>query len=86
MRLGGAELREMLPQRAGTSPLRARSAIASTFLAGLELVRQDQVSMRQECVVGPIHELTGLLLEVRVESAERPSEPPTILNGGNSIL
>ncbi|MBR0664363.1 segregation/condensation protein A [Roseomonas hellenica] len=50
----GAELRELAPRRAGASPLRARSAIASTFLAGLELARQDQVGMRQACAFGPI--------------------------------
>lgn len=50
----GAELLELVPRRPGGSPLRARSAIASTFLAGLELARQDQVSMRQECAFGPM--------------------------------
>jgi segregation and condensation protein A len=50
----GAELRELVPRQAGASPLRARSAIASTFLAGLELARLEEVDLHQERSLGPI--------------------------------
>lgn len=36
------------------SPLRRRSAVASTFLAGLELARQEEATLRQDQAFGPI--------------------------------
>ena len=35
--------------------LRLRSAVASTFAAGLEMTRQGKASLRQERVFGPIY-------------------------------
>jgi segregation and condensation protein A len=50
----GAELQEFVPPDGSVSPLRARSGVASTFLAGLELTKQGLADMRQERPFGLI--------------------------------
>ena len=54
----GGELARLLPPpapAAAASPLRARSALASTFVAGLELTKQHAIRMTQDQAFGPIH-------------------------------
>jgi segregation and condensation protein A len=51
---GGALWSLGLGRDAPASPLRRRSAVASTFLAGLELARQEEVTLRQDRAFGPI--------------------------------
>lgn len=52
------DLERRAAARPGTAPHRAvlgRSAVASTFAAGLELARQGQLALAQKEVFGPIH-------------------------------
>jgi segregation and condensation protein A len=54
----GGELALFLPPHEGSekqSPLRARSALASTFLAGLEMAREETLLMAQAEAFGNIH-------------------------------
>lgn len=51
---GWISLRSFLPEQL-TDKLRQRSAVASTFTAGLELVKQGQAEIRQEGLFGAIY-------------------------------
>ncbi|WP_424140678.1 segregation/condensation protein A [Roseomonas chloroacetimidivorans] len=52
----GGELWKLgLPQLAAAAPVRRRSAAASTFLAGLELARQEEVILHQDHPFGQIN-------------------------------
>ena len=53
---GGGELWSLgLPRLSEATPVRRRSAAASTFLAGLELARQEEVTLHQDHAFGPIN-------------------------------
>ena len=47
------ELRTFLP--AGAQPLLRKSALASSFVAALELARMGKAEIRQEAIFGPLH-------------------------------
>ena len=47
------ELRDFLPPHA--EPQLRRSALASSFVAALELARQGKAELRQDSVFGPLH-------------------------------
>jgi segregation and condensation protein A len=51
------ELREFLPARDGewTEPRLRRSALASSFVAALELAKQGRAQLRQDVTFGPLH-------------------------------
>ena len=51
------ELREFLPARDGewTEPRLRRSALASSFVAALELAKQGRAHLRQDVTFGPLH-------------------------------
>ncbi|MHB0728266.1 segregation and condensation protein A [Roseomonas mucosa] len=52
----GGELWKLgLPQPSAAAPVRRRSAAASTFLAGLELARQEEVTLHQDHAFGQIN-------------------------------
>jgi segregation and condensation protein A len=51
---GWINLRSFLPEQL-TDKLRSRSAVASTFTAGLELVKQGQAEIRQDGLFGAIY-------------------------------
>jgi segregation and condensation protein A len=51
---GWVNLRSFLPEQL-TDKLRSRSAVASTFTAGLELVKQGQAEIRQDGLFGAIY-------------------------------
>jgi segregation and condensation protein A len=53
LRLEWMDLRDFLP--AGAEPRLRRSALASSFVAALELARLGKAEMRQEEVFGPLH-------------------------------
>ncbi len=53
VKLDWMELRDFLP--VGADPRLERSALASSFLAALELARLGKAEIRQEDVFGPIH-------------------------------
>src|SRR5690606_4098256 len=53
VRLDWMELREFLP--ANSDPRLERSALASSFVAALELARQGKAEIRQQDVFGPLH-------------------------------
>ena len=53
MRLDWMELRDFLPPQA--EPRLRRSALASSFVAALELARRGRAELRQEEVFGPLH-------------------------------
>jgi len=53
LRLDWMELRDFLP--ANADPLLQRSALASSFVAALELARLGKAELRQEDVFGPLH-------------------------------
>jgi segregation and condensation protein A len=53
VRLDWIEIRDFLPAHA--APKLRRSALASSFVAALELARLGKAEMRQEDVFGPLH-------------------------------
>jgi len=57
-RPGGAPLEALLPPPTG-QPVQRRAALASTFLAGLELARDGTVTLAQEVPFGPLHVAPG---------------------------
>jgi segregation and condensation protein A len=53
----GAELAVFLPPMAADEtnrPLKARAAVASTLMAGLELARDATLTLRQDVLFGPV--------------------------------
>ena len=65
VKLDWMELRDFLPQHA--EPRLMRSALASSFVAALELARLGKAELRQEEVFGPLH-----LRRVRQKAEEEP--------------
>ena len=56
VRLDWMELRDFLPvHEAGADPRLMRSALASSFVAALELARMGKAEIRQEDAFGPLH-------------------------------
>jgi segregation and condensation protein A len=57
VRLDWIELREFLPppQAEWTEPRLRRSALASSFVAALELAKQGRAHLRQDTTFGPLH-------------------------------
>jgi segregation and condensation protein A len=57
VRIEWTELREFLPPAAdnGAEPRLRRSALASSFVAALELARRGKAELRQDAVFGPLH-------------------------------
>jgi segregation and condensation protein A len=53
VKLEWIELRDFLPAHA--EPRLKRSALASSFVAALELARLGKAEIRQEAVFGPLH-------------------------------
>ncbi len=53
VRIDWTELREFLPAHA--EPRLRRSALASSFVAALELARRGKAELRQEAAFGPLH-------------------------------
>ena len=53
VRIDWTELREFLPPHA--EPRLRRSALASSFVAALELARRGQAELRQDTAFGPLH-------------------------------
>jgi segregation and condensation protein A len=53
VRLDWMELRDFLP--VGSTPQLRRSALASSFVAALELARLGKAELRQEDIFGPLH-------------------------------
>ena len=53
VRIGWTELRDFLP--ANADPRLRRSALASSFVAALELARLGRAELHQEAVFGPLH-------------------------------
>lgn len=53
VRIDWTELREFLPPHA--EPRLRRSALASSFVAALELARRGQAELRQDAAFGPLH-------------------------------
>ncbi len=52
--VGWLDLSAWLPEGWGSDPLRRRSAVAATFAASLELVKQGQIEMRQSDAFAPL--------------------------------
>lgn len=52
---GWCSLANLLPADLGKEPLKVRSAVASTFAASLEMVRQGKARLRQDGTFGPIY-------------------------------